>query len=51
MKAEEAADFLRMNHSSFKEMAGGDEIPGHEITPNRYRYYAPELTDWLLSRG
>ena len=50
MKTEEAANFLRINHSSFKEMAARDEIPRHEITPNRYRYYAPELTDWLLSR-
>jgi hypothetical protein len=38
-----------MNHSVFKAMAARDEIPRHEVRPNRYRYYAPELTKWLLT--
>lgn len=50
MDSKEAAEFLRMNHSVFKEMAAKDEIPRHEVRPGRYRYYAPELTEWLLAR-
>jgi hypothetical protein len=50
MTAEKAADFLRLNHSEFKRLTAAGELPRRTTTPSRYRYYAPELTDWLLPR-
>lgn len=50
LTSEEAAEFLRMNHSEFKALAARGDIPRHELRPNRYRYHAPELTEWLLRR-
>ncbi len=50
LTSEEAAEFLRMNHSEFKALAAAGKIPRHEIRANRYRYHAPELTEWLLTQ-
>lgn len=50
MDSEEAAAFLGMNHSEFKTRAAKGEILRHEQRPNRYRYHASELNDWLWRR-
>jgi hypothetical protein len=57
MSPKEAARFLDMNDDEFRRIA--PQLPRHPLprrdglpagARNRYRYYAPELTDWLLSR-
>ena len=48
MTAKEAADFLRFPRSTFDAMAAAGEIPRHKRGAG-YRYYEPELTEWLLA--
>lgn len=50
MTAEQAAEFLGINHSEFKRLAAAGEIPRHSVQGRCYRYNAHELTNWLLSR-
>jgi hypothetical protein len=49
MTADEAAEFLRFTPGRFRTLAACGEIPRHRISPGRFRYYAPELTEWLLA--
>ena len=55
MGPRKAAEFLDMDYPEFKKIA--PRLPRHPIPreegpgpARRYRYYAPELTDWLLSQ-
>ena len=55
MDAQKAAEFLDMNYSEFRRVSS--QIPRHQLPEGRgqglrprYRYYAPELTEWMLSR-
>lgn len=48
MDSKEAAEFIGMPLDEFKRIA--PTLPRHKITDRRYRYYAPELTEWLLAR-
>jgi hypothetical protein len=57
MGAKQAARFLDMSEDEFRRIA--PQLPRHPLPRRdglsygfrmRYRYYAPELTDWLLSR-
>lgn len=55
MNSEECAAFLSMNRDEFGKVA--KTIPRHPLPPKqpgtvsrRYRYYAPEVTEWLISR-
>ena len=50
MDSKKAAEFIDWNHSEFKEWAAAGKIPRHELGPRTFRYYAPELTEWLLNR-
>ena len=50
LNADEAAAFIGMERTEFKRLAACGEIPRHAITERRFRYYAPELTDWGRSR-
>jgi hypothetical protein len=54
MDAKAAADFLGMRWDEFRR--DSDEVPKHRLPDGResgvrprYRYYAPELTEWLLA--
>ena len=49
MTAAEAAEFLRFTPNRFRALAAEGGIPRHRVSPGRFRYYAPELTEWLLS--
>jgi hypothetical protein len=44
MSAEEAAEFLGIPYSSFREIA--PDLPRHAITPARYGYLRRELLAW-----
>jgi hypothetical protein len=48
MNSEEAADFLRLPYSSFREIA--PTLPRHVVTPQRFVYLRRELLEWLLER-
>ena len=47
LTAKEAADFLRYSRSTFNGLAASGKIPRHKRGAG-YRYYEPELTEWLL---
>ena len=50
MSPKEAARFLDMREDEFRRIAS--QLPegrGEGLRP-RYRYYAPELTEWMLGR-
>lgn len=38
-----------VRHFEVKELAAG-QIPRNEFGERRFRYYAPELAEWLLRR-
>lgn len=48
----EAAEYLNMDPSEVRRRSGDKdgEIPRHPIGERSYRYYLPELRQWLLSR-
>ncbi len=48
MTAKEAAEFLRYPQATFDALAAAEEIPRHKRGAG-YRYFAPELTEWLLA--
>lgn len=55
MDARQAAEFLGLSYEEFSRI--GSHVPRHQLPSvrgegirPRYRYYAPELTDWLLNR-
>ena len=48
MDSKEAAEFLGLPLDEFRRLA--PTLPRHKISERRYRYYAPELTEWLLSQ-
>jgi hypothetical protein len=48
MDAKEAAEFLRLPYSSFREIA--PTLPRHALTPQRFVYLRRELLVWLLER-
>ncbi len=51
MRAAEAAEFLGLNRAVFAALAAAGEIPRHKPGQGAgYRYYGPELTEWLLGR-
>ena len=49
MNAKEAARFLGYGHGQFGHLASQGHIPRHKPRGAGYRYYAPELTEWMLS--
>jgi 2-iminoacetate synthase ThiH len=48
MNAVEAAEFLGLPYSSFREIA--PNLPRHAITPARYGYLRRELLEWGKDR-
>jgi len=48
MTSEEAADFLGLPYSSFREIA--PNLPRHAITPARFGYLRRELLAWGRAR-
>jgi hypothetical protein len=48
MDSREAAEFLRLPYSSFREIA--PTLPRHAVTPQRFVYLRRELLEWLLER-
>jgi hypothetical protein len=48
MSSEEAAEFLGLPYSSFREIA--PNLPRHAITPARYGYLRRELLEWGRER-
>jgi hypothetical protein len=48
MSSEEAADFLGLPYSSFREIA--PNLPRHAITPARFGYLRRELLAWGRER-
>jgi hypothetical protein len=48
MNSEEAAEFLGLPYSSFREIA--PSLPRHAITPARYGYLRRELMEWGKDR-
>lgn len=48
MSSEEAAEFLGIPYSSFREIA--PNLPRHAITPARYGYLRRELLTWGRER-
>lgn len=50
LRAPEAAEFLKMPESQFKERAAREEFPRHRLTDGTYGYYVYDLLDWFRSR-
>lgn len=48
MNSEEAAEFLGLPYSSFREIA--PNLPRHAITPARFGYLRRELLEWGSER-
>ena len=55
MDAKETARFIGISYEDFTRIA--HEVPRHALptargagVKPRYRYYAPEVTDWMLGR-
>ena len=48
MSSEEAAEFLGLPYSSFREIA--PNLPRHAITPARFGYLRRELLEWGKDR-
>ena len=48
MDSKEAAKFLRLPYSSFREIA--PMLPRHAVTPQRFVYLRRELLEWVLER-
>ncbi len=55
MSPKEAARFLDMREDEFRRISS--QLPRHQLPQGRgeglrprYRYYAPELTEWMLGR-
>jgi hypothetical protein len=48
MSSEEAAEFLGLPYSSFREIA--PNLPRHAITPARFGYLRRELLEWGKAR-
>jgi hypothetical protein len=55
MDAHKAAEFLGLTYDEFTRISS--QLPRHPLPDGRglglrprYRYYAPELTDWMLGR-
>ncbi len=48
MDSKEAAKFLRLPYSSFRELA--PTLPRHAVTPQRFVYIRKELLAWLMER-
>ena len=48
MDSKEAAEFLRLPYSSFREIA--PTLPRHAVTPQRFVYLRSELLAWLLEQ-
>jgi hypothetical protein len=48
MNSEEAAEFLGLPYSSFREIA--PSLPRHAITPARFGYLRRELLEWGRER-
>ena len=48
MDSREAAEFLRLPYSSFREIA--PTLPRHAVTPQRFVYVRRELLAWLIER-
>jgi hypothetical protein len=48
MSSEEAAEFLGLPYSSFREIA--PNLPRHAITPARFGYLRRELLEWGKER-
>ena len=48
MTSEEAAEFLGLPYSSFREIA--PDLPRHAITPARFGYLRRELLEWGKDR-
>jgi hypothetical protein len=55
MDAQKAAEFLGLSYDEFTRISS--QLPRHPLPEGRgnrlrprYRYYAPELTEWILER-
>lgn len=48
MESQEAAKFLKLPYSSFREIA--PSLPRHHVTPSRIVYFRRELLEWLGER-
>ncbi len=48
MDSKEAAEFLRLPYSSFREIA--PMLPRHAVTPQRFVHSRRELLEWVLER-
>jgi hypothetical protein len=48
MNSREAAEFLRLPYSSFREIA--PTLPRHAVTPQRFVYLRRELLAWLMEQ-
>jgi hypothetical protein len=48
MDSREAAEFLRLPYTSFREIA--PTLPRHAVTPQRFVYLRRELLAWLMER-
>jgi hypothetical protein len=55
MDARQAAEFLGLSYDEFTRISS--QLPRHPLPEGRgsglrprYRYYAPELTEWMLGR-
>ncbi|MDQ4001819.1 MAG: hypothetical protein M3283_12635 [Actinomycetota bacterium] len=48
LSSKEAAEFLRLPYSSFREIA--PTLPRHAVTPQRFVYLRSELLAWLVER-
>jgi len=48
MDSKEAAEFLGLPYTSFREIAPG--LPRHAVTPARFVYLRRELLEWLSQR-
>lgn len=50
LRAPEAAEFLKMSESKFKERAAAGEFERHRLSDGTYGYYVYDLLDWFRSR-
>ena len=48
LDAREAAEYLGLTYDQFRAYA--PSMPRHNIGERSYRYYQPELREWLLER-
>lgn len=50
LREPDAAEFLKIPKSTFREKAARGEFERHRLTDGTYGYYVYDLLDWFLSR-